>query len=384
MIGSLHVKGFTVFKDAKITFSPGLNVIIGENGTGKTQLLKLVYTLLATSHEMSRRPTSGDAAHAAFQVHCSDRLFGVFRPEALGHLVHRRVGHATISMEGISQTGPIGLEVHADGDGSVKVTRTPPSWEATAPVFFPTRELLSIYPGFVAMYESHILELEETWRDTCALLGAPLRRVPSLVRMPDRTGRGSSSSNSRSTSGKLLKPLGYDALVAQIAAARTLIEPLESVLGGKLVLDKRGRFYLETADVRQEMPLIAEGHRKVAMLARLIANGSLVPGTTLVWDEPEANLNPRVMKDVAKAIVGLVANGVQVIAATHSLFMMREFEILLGAAKPELVARWIGLQPGSDGVGVEQGDSALDLGAVAALDENLAQSDRFLEMEAKR
>jgi hypothetical protein len=170
----------------------------------------------------------------------------------------------------------------------------------------------------------------------------------------------------------------------RLRLARTLIEPLESVLGGKLVLDKRGRFYLETADVRQEMPLIAEGHRKVAMLARLIANGSLVPGTTLVWDEPEANLNPRVMKDVAKAIVGLVANGVQVIAATHSLFMMREFEILLGAAKPELVARWIGLQPGSDGVGVEQGDSALDLGAVAALDENLAQSDRFLEMEAKR
>lgn len=374
MIGSLHVKGFTVFKDAKFTFSPGLNVIIGENGTGKTQLLKLVYTLLATSHEMSRRPTSGEAARAAFEVHVGDRLFAVFRTEALGHLVHRRVGHAAVRMEGISHTGPIGVEVHAGGGGSVKVTRIPPSWEAITPVFFPTRELLSIYPGFVAMYESHILELEETWRDTCALLGAPLRRLPRSTVAPGGAAKGA---------GKRPKRPGGD-LASQLTTAQSLVAPLEHILGGSLLLDTSGRFYLERGGVRDEMPLLSEGHRKVAMLARLIANGSLVPGTTLVWDEPEANLNPRVMKDVAKAIVGLVANGVQVIAATHSLFMMREFEILLGAAKPELVARWIGLQPGSDGVVVEQGDSALDLGAVAALDENLAQSDRFLEMEAKR
>jgi hypothetical protein len=35
-----------------------------------------------------------------------------------------------------------------------------------------------IYPGFVSLYETTHLEFEETWRDTCILLGAPLARGP--------------------------------------------------------------------------------------------------------------------------------------------------------------------------------------------------------------
>ncbi len=38
-----------------------------------------------------------------------------------------------------------------------------------------------------------------------------------------------------------------------------------------------------------EMHLVAEGLRKLAMIARLIANGSLVDKVSLFWDEPEAN-----------------------------------------------------------------------------------------------
>lgn len=40
-----------------------------------------------------------------------------------------------------------------------------------------------------------------------------------------------------------------------------------------------------------EMPLVAEGLRKVAMLARLIATGTLLEQGYLFWDEPETNLN---------------------------------------------------------------------------------------------
>ena len=41
MLQSLRIRDFTVFKKADLTFAPGLNVIIGANGTGKTHLLKL-------------------------------------------------------------------------------------------------------------------------------------------------------------------------------------------------------------------------------------------------------------------------------------------------------------------------------------------------------
>ena len=43
---SLRIADFTAFEDADLSFSPGLNVFVGENGTGKTHLLKLPYAVL--------------------------------------------------------------------------------------------------------------------------------------------------------------------------------------------------------------------------------------------------------------------------------------------------------------------------------------------------
>ncbi|MEN8216627.1 MAG: AAA family ATPase [Pseudomonadota bacterium] len=64
MLNSLDIKNFTVFADAKIEFSPGLNVLIGDNATGKSHLLKLGYSVMH-----SLRPT----------------LVG-FKPNSLGRL----------------------------------------------------------------------------------------------------------------------------------------------------------------------------------------------------------------------------------------------------------------------------------------------------------
>lgn len=36
MISQLHLKNFIAFTDLSIDFSPGINIVIGENGTGIT------------------------------------------------------------------------------------------------------------------------------------------------------------------------------------------------------------------------------------------------------------------------------------------------------------------------------------------------------------
>lgn len=56
MIKHLALHNFTVFKDADLQFSPGLNVIIGENGTGKTHLLKIAYLLSNAWSNLSKEP----------------------------------------------------------------------------------------------------------------------------------------------------------------------------------------------------------------------------------------------------------------------------------------------------------------------------------------
>lgn len=45
MIKKIIVKNFTILMNEEISFSPHLNIIIGENGTGKSHLLKLLYSV---------------------------------------------------------------------------------------------------------------------------------------------------------------------------------------------------------------------------------------------------------------------------------------------------------------------------------------------------
>jgi len=49
MLKSLHLVNFTVFPDTKFKFGKNLNVIVGENGTGKSHILKAAYSAIAVS-----------------------------------------------------------------------------------------------------------------------------------------------------------------------------------------------------------------------------------------------------------------------------------------------------------------------------------------------
>ena len=127
-----------------------------------------------------------------------------------------------------------------------------------------------------------------------------------------------------------------------------------------------------------EMSLVAEGWRKVAMLARLITTGTLLDKDCLFWDEPESNLNPRLIREVAKAILRICKAGVQVFVATHSLFLLRELEILLEHEFKEIDQRCFALRRSDDGMEVSQADKAGDVDPLILLDEELSQSDRFV------
>ncbi len=62
MLEALTLKNFTVFKDATIEFSPGSNVFIGANATGKTHAMKAAYALMRAArviNEESPRNESG-------------------------------------------------------------------------------------------------------------------------------------------------------------------------------------------------------------------------------------------------------------------------------------------------------------------------------------
>jgi len=345
MLKSLNLKNFTVFRSASLDFSDNVNIFVGENGLGKTHLLKIIYgvaSTLATGQKISNTgPTK-----AFLQNALATSFREVFKPDALGRLVRRQAGRNRCDVSAVFENSAwnIGFSLNTATKSEIPLEISPSQWLDKRPVYLPTHDLMGLYPGFVSLYELNRLPVESIWRDVCLLLGSPLAKGPRE---------------------KIVKKL---------------LEPLEEVMDGKIELDGE-RFYLKSKTGRIEMSLVAEGHRKLAMIARLIATGSLLDKGLLLWDEPEANLNPVIIKKVAKTILELASQGLQIFIATHSLFLLRELQILQQSDAFETIEfRCFGLHNTDDGVEIKQGESMDDIGDISALDEELMQSERYLKL----
>jgi len=343
MLKNIELNSVTVFGDESIDFSRGLNVIIGENGTGKSHLLKMGYILSYVSHQWGK--VANQPSKASMQKDIADKMINVFRPETLGRLTSRVRGRARseISTHFSDNKSDFSFSFATNSKSDVTLDRQPEQFlECDAPLYIPTREVVTIFPGFVALYEGRHLEFEETYRDLCIALGQPLLKGP------------------------------------REKVVKKLVAPLEKCLGGRLWLDKNGRFYLSIPGKgTMEMPLVAEGIRKLAMLSYLMLNGSLSNRGTLFWDEPEANLNPQLLRVIAGTLVTLAASGIQIVLATHSLFLLRELELLTSNGKSDI--RFIALSKQDGLVAVEQSDDIVAIQTIAALEAEADQNDRMQE-----
>lgn len=139
MISSLQLKNFVAFTDLKIDFSPGINIIIGENGTGKTQLLKAILALCGPEVGADR---SDDQL--------ARKLCRLYQPVSgkVGEL--RRSGTRGESVLHAAFAQGQQLTVRFNGSAStVKVPKILGSAIAPA-TFLPTKEVLSLVRGLTA------------------------------------------------------------------------------------------------------------------------------------------------------------------------------------------------------------------------------------------
>jgi hypothetical protein len=157
-----------------------------------------------------------------------------------------------------------------------------------------------MYEGFAAAYDKRELSFDETYYDLCLALSATPARGP----WPGR-----------------FKEINAD---------------LERVLGGRVHLTG-GRFYVYNNDGVIEAPMLSEGLRKIATLFRLLQSQALTQQGVLFWDEPEANLNPKLVTVISHLLLKLAAAGVQVFVATHDYLLSQELS---------LSAEYRDLQPG--------------------------------------
>jgi len=347
VLNYLNIKNFTEFSEANFNFSEGLNVIIGDNSTGKSHLLKLAYAIMSVWHEAKREQeeipgeiTSGGSENW-WQRRLAEKLVKVFKPDTLGRLC--RVGQKEAAQIEAQISTPTetkaAIKFSKTSKVEVELLQKPTAFPSTIPLFLPAKEVLSLFPSFIRVYEERMLAFEEVYYDLCKALSTPLLRNPET----------------------------------------SLLEPLEKMIGGEVKLES-DRFYIHFPEQGyREISLIAEGLRKVAMLSYLIANDSLKKGSTLFWDEPETNLNPRMMKQVADSLMQLVENGTQIILATHHLFLMKELAFQATHSPRQIMAKFFSLVQQGNDITVEEGDTLTDLSTIVTLDEEIALFGREQE-----
>ncbi len=339
MLKQLRIRNFTVFQEADIRFTEGLNVIVGDNATGKSHLLKLAY-VLNKAFELEAFPGKDE-----LERNVAESLVNVFRPDKLGRLVTRAQGRGRCDLYADSfERDSISCSFSTNSTTKVHLESFELKMADTSAIFIPPKEVLSIFPGFAALYRNREVEFDETYADLCDQLAAPLFKGPRL------------------------------------ASVTSLVGPMEEALEGSIRLE-RGRFYLQAPGRgKLEVPLLAEGYRKIGQLAYLLLNGSLMKNGMLLWDEPESNLNPRLIRNVARFICHMAAFGIQVVLATHSMFLLRELD-MLAKENEQLPMLCTALLRDDEGVvTANQASDMEDLPYIAALEEEAAQGDRYLAM----
>lgn len=259
----------------QLTFSDGINVLIGENGVGKTTILKMIYAATQWSIEQTH-------------VGKTNKFFKFFS---------NSITDSDLLKNDMHKAGYCGFEL-SDGvhkfqySFSHKGIFSFDDWLGLniQSVFIPTTEMLSHSKGLLALNEKYKMPFDGTQIDIVVNASLPeARNVPPYM--------------------------------------QSILEKISQVIDGEVIQENDTFYVLKKDGQKLDFSLEAEGLRKLGLLWKLIRNGLLETGTILLWDEPEGNLNPELFSLVAEILLELQRNGVQIFVATHSYNFAKYLEI---------------------------------------------------------
>ena len=267
-IQKIKIENFTVFKDVEIEFSPGVNVFIGENGTGKTHLLKLLF--------------ASNTTYSSNYLYRIDELFGYrFGEKNCWMQINNEPADPwTITVKnGIISEPETNFHVHIG--------------EKKPSIFIPAKEVLSI------------ANLERVADEYKSSLNIDIT-LPKSVEY-----------------AKKLIPDKIPEFALKIAGT------LEKIIEGTVFFDESDQSFwiYKTNGLKVPFTAESEGFKKLGFLWQLIMSKSIKENTVLFWDEPEASINPELIPALVDILLELAKNGVQIFVATHDYNLARYFDV---------------------------------------------------------
>lgn len=290
-ISYLNIENFMAFDSLRFNWSPNINIISGENSTGKTTLIKLMYSTLKAISNKKLSIMTQEQIESIFV----DKIQGVFRPDEnkIGRLVSRKQGSNRTDVHmGLGNGESIYFGFSNRQERHAEIMFDFNNIQNFEPIYIPPKEMISATEHFQSLYEHYDIDFEEVYYDLTKLLDRPLKR-----------GANTTEQN-------------------------RVLASFENIMDGNII-QKNKKFYLKIKGAGEfEMGLVSEGYRKLATIIYLLSSGSLDKNAVLFWDEPETNMNPKMMKYIAEAVVELAKMGVQVFITTHDYFVQQSFNLV--------------------------------------------------------
>ena len=345
-IKQVGLQNFTCFRDVEMDFSPGINVFIGENGTGKTHLLKGMYSFLkGLSHTHIEKNETGLTLNTT-GYRLEKLLKGIFKVEELSKLISRGETEAEIRI--IIKDKEVSLQLNG---GMPEVSKELAITREGATVYLQPNEIISWYEGFISAYENRESSIDETYYFLAKALSLlPLKGERKQI-------------------------------------AEQLVEELLHKSGIRKVALEQGRFAVELSDKQSYgASLMAQGLNKIAQVIFLVLNGSIQKGTILFWDEPETSLNPRYITIISNFLKVLANTGVQIFIATHDYLLTHQLSLsaeyrVIENSVPDM--KFFSLYKEDGHTQIESGDTLSEIKRNPILDEFAALHDRELSLYQK-
>jgi len=297
MIQKLSIENFTIFRSLSGQPHAPLNVIIGENDTGKTHLLKLLYAIVRSLEEYQKKSVGTPSPQ--FAMNLAKKLQWVFLPQnmELGHLVSLGTNRLKVNVQ--IQGKELQFEFGKKTKSQIKklsFSSELNNLEKVKAIFLPPKEILSIFDAIVATREDkEIPAFDDTYLDLVRDFRQPATR----------------------NSGQLQHQAVWHSLS-------------EATGESEIVVEKDGSIWFVRGSEKYNVHQIAEGIRKIGILHRLMHNEMLNEhiSSVLFVDEPEVNLHPKAIVLLADFLYQLSESGIQVYLSTHSYFVLKRLEQL--------------------------------------------------------
>lgn len=293
MISHIHLQNLAIFERFEWGDLGNINIIIGQNDTGKSHLLKLLYAVARSLQEYSKRQAS-DAPRWGEVL--AEKLKWTFQPPdfALGQLV--RKGESKMRVDCRLHDESV---FFAFGDSTTKqindISTDPQIQDPINTLFFPPKEVMTVRKAIITLREQ--LQINDGFGDTYYDIAKAL---------------GHSTSRGR-----------YQSNLANV------LDQLQDLFDGRIEEeDDEFVFKKGQGPKKFSMSQTAEGIKKVGVIAQLIRNRNIQDGSVLFFDEPAAHLHPSATMEFVKMLFEMAKTDIQIFIATHSYVVLKQFELL--------------------------------------------------------